>query len=68
MVIFGGFYKVANELNDLHVFDLERQRWRMLAEEAFPGHIAPHRDLNRNQGGASQQSLPVYESQASSRK
>ena len=32
MVIFGGFYKLANELNDLHIFDFRERKWLILYE------------------------------------
>ena len=33
MVIFGGFFKVAKELNDLHIFDFDEQKWISIYEE-----------------------------------
>ena len=32
MVIFGGFQKIANELNDLHIFNFEEMKWQILYE------------------------------------
>lgn len=47
MVIFGGFYKLANELNDLHIFDFEERRWLTLYEQPTSvGYQALYQDLN----------------------
>ena len=50
MVIFGGFYKIAKELNDLHIFDFETQLWTMIYEEdvsvvGSPSKIQTNRDM-----------------------
>lgn len=68
MIIFGGFYKVANELNDLHIFDLENQTWKMIHEEpsVFNSYI-PSKvqtgEMNTYRGvvSASHNALPAYE-------
>uniref|UniRef100_A0A7S3FU64 Uncharacterized protein n=1 Tax=Strombidium rassoulzadegani TaxID=1082188 RepID=A0A7S3FU64_9SPIT len=33
MIIYGGIYEVTKELNDMHVFDMIRERWTCLFEE-----------------------------------
>lgn len=62
MVIFGGFYKVANELNDMHIFDLERQTWRMLHEEPSAANTyMPSREMSTYRGAVSHPTLPAYD-------
>lgn len=33
MVIYGGIHFVTRELNDLHVFDMKKEKWLCLFEE-----------------------------------
>jgi Galactose oxidase, central domain len=35
MVIFGGIYEITKELNDLHLFDLKKNKWITMFEEAY---------------------------------
>ena len=57
MVIFGGFYKLANELNDLHIFDFDELRWLSLYEQPLCPSLLAAQDLQSqsetyNGGGA----------------
>jgi len=33
MIIYGGFFALCQEQNDMHVFDLKNERWICLFEE-----------------------------------
>jgi hypothetical protein len=33
MIIYGGIFFVTRELNDLHVFDMKKEKWLCLFEE-----------------------------------
>jgi hypothetical protein len=33
MVIFGGIYEITKELNDMHIFDFERNTWINIYED-----------------------------------
>jgi len=33
MIIYGGFFALCQELNDMHVFDLKNERWVCLFDE-----------------------------------
>jgi hypothetical protein len=33
MVIFGGIYEITKELNDMHIFDFERNSWINIYED-----------------------------------
>lgn len=33
MVIFGGLFEITKELNDMHVFDLGKERWVKVYED-----------------------------------
>lgn len=33
MIIYGGIYEITKELNDMHIFDLKKDRWICLFEE-----------------------------------
>ena len=46
MIIFGGFYRIANELNDLHVFDFEECKWMSLYEQPLCPSLLAAQDFN----------------------
>lgn len=33
MIIYGGFFALCQELNDMHIFDLKNSRWICLFDE-----------------------------------
>jgi hypothetical protein len=44
MIIYGGFFALCQELNDMHVFDLKNERWVCLFEELN----SPMKETNLN--------------------
>jgi hypothetical protein len=44
MIIYGGIYEVTKELNDMHIFDLNEEKWLCLFEEL----MSPIKDSANN--------------------
>lgn len=43
MIIYGGIYFVTRELNDLHIFDMKKEKWLCLFEELnSPAKLSMH--------------------------
>lgn len=71
MVIFGGYYKVANELNDLQIFDFKHSAWRTLYDQPSAPYITASKEyqLSSQRGAPSaRQELPGRDSTALSKK